>query len=86
MRKLALVLACALSSGCSSTVATIMHPEPYAGTRLSASFLVNSDATSSFFVSLPFVLLDFPFTLVLDTVLLPVTAIIAAGEAEEGAK
>lgn len=86
MKKAIVALALSLP-GCVSIGATVMGPKPYAGVRASASYLVNTDMSRNFaWVTGIFCVLDFLPSAVMDTLLLPVTCIVAASEAEVGAK
>lgn len=66
---LALVLA--ITPGCGSLFCTALEPLPYSGTRAEVSALAQQGPP----LPVGFLLLDLPFTFVVDTALLPFTGV-----------
>jgi uncharacterized protein YceK len=73
--KLAISVSCLFISGCMSLGGTFADErcnKIYVGTSINIDYLVNNSSGHGI-TNVPFIILDFPFSLVMDTLLLPYT-------------
>jgi uncharacterized protein YceK len=67
-----------MTNGCVSIIATIQRPHPYAGTQCTLAYFFAPVCGPSYWATSVFLALNFPFTFIMDTLLLPVSCIIYA--------